>query len=209
VTGPDLLYSPTVGSADTFYTGLVCVCKRPGYKKLIESTINDFNSARDAYPDVKSWWESLKYAIQIVTQPYAKEQNGRRKRTIDSLERQLLSINEDLCSPIISCPELALKKERLCVMLADYYNDIHEAAKVKAGAKHALHGEKPTAYFSSLIKARAQKSLITEIDPGNNSAIPTNIDDILHEAINFYSTFYQAKNTNKGVKRSLFWKLWM
>jgi hypothetical protein len=50
--------------------------KRPGYKKFIESTINDFSSARDAYPDVKSWWESLKYAIHIVTQPYAKEQNG-------------------------------------------------------------------------------------------------------------------------------------
>jgi hypothetical protein len=98
---------------------------------------------------------NLKYAIQIVTQPYAKEQNGRRKRTIDSLERQLLSVNEDLCSPTL-CPELALKKERLSVMLADYYNDIHEAAKVKAGAKHALHGEKPTAYFSSLVKARAQ-----------------------------------------------------
>ena len=178
--------------------------KRPGYKKLIESTINDFSSARDAYPDVKSWWESLKYAIQIVTQPYAKEQNGQRKRTIDSLERQLLSVNEDICSPTLSCPELALKKERLSVMLADYYNDIHEAAKVKAGAKHALHGEKPTAYFSSLVKARAQKSLITEIDPGNNSAILTNIDDILHEATNFYSTLYQAKNTNKGVKRSLF-----
>jgi hypothetical protein len=88
-------------------------------------------------------------------------------------------------------------------MLADYYNDIHEAAKVKA-AKHALHGKKPTAYFSSLVTARAQKSLITEIDPGKNSAILTNIDDILHEATNFCSTHYQAKNTNKGVKRSLF-----
>jgi hypothetical protein len=90
-------------------------------------------------------------------------------------------------------------------MLADYYNDIHEAAKVKAGAKHAMHhGEKPTAYFSSLVKATAQKSLITKIDPGNNSAILSNIDDILQEATNFYSTLYQAKNTNKGVKRSFF-----
>jgi hypothetical protein len=89
-------------------------------------------------------------------------------------------------------------------MLADYYNDIHEAAEVKADAKHALHGTKPTAYISSLVKARAQKSLITEIDHGNNSAIPTNIDDILHEATNFYSTLHQAKNTNKGVKRSFF-----
>jgi hypothetical protein len=89
-------------------------------------------------------------------------------------------------------------------MLGDYYNDIHEAAKVKAHAKHAMHGEKPTAYFSSLVKARAQKSLIIEIYPSNNSAIITNIDDILHEATNFYSTLYQAKNTNKGVKRSLF-----
>jgi hypothetical protein len=46
--------------------------------------------------------------------------------------------------------------------------------------------------------------MITAIDPGNNSAILTNIDDILHETANFYSTLYQAKNTNKGVKRSLF-----
>jgi hypothetical protein len=115
-----------------------------------------------------------------------------------------LSVNKDLCSPALSCPKLALKKERLSIMLADYYNDIHEAAKVKVGAKHAMHGEKPTAYFSLLVKARAQKSLITKIDPGNNSAILTNVNDILQEATNFYSTLYQAKNTNKGVKRSLF-----
>jgi hypothetical protein len=87
--------------------------RRPGYKKLIESTINDFSSARDAYPDVKFWWKSLKYAIQIVTQSYVKEQNGRRKRTIDSLQRQLLSVNEDLCSPTLSCPKLALKKGKI------------------------------------------------------------------------------------------------
>jgi hypothetical protein len=94
-------------------------------------------------------------------------------------------------------------------MLADYYNDIHEAAKVKAGAKHALHGEKPTAYFSSLIKARAQKSLITDIDPGNNSAILTNIDDILHEATNFYSLFIKPKTPIKASSVLFFWKLWM
>jgi hypothetical protein len=60
--------------------------KRPGYKKLIESTINDFCSAQYAYRDVKFWWKSLKYAIQIVTQLYAKEQNGQRKRTLTLLK---------------------------------------------------------------------------------------------------------------------------
>jgi hypothetical protein len=101
----------TMGSG--YRTLNASLLKRPGYKKLIESTINDFSSARNTYPDVKSWWKSLKYAIQIVIQPYAKEQNGQRKRTIDSLERQLLSVNEDLCSPTLSCPELAFKKGKI------------------------------------------------------------------------------------------------
>lgn len=183
----------------------ISLLKRPGFKKLTEKTIADFKSAKSAYPDTRSWWESLKLAIRLVTELYAKEQARRRKRTIKSLEKQILQINTKLCNPSDDS-SLASQKERLSLMLADYYQDVHAAAKLKAGAKHALDGEKPTAYFSSLIKARSLKSVITEIEvcSGSTTTTATNLHDILNEAISFYSNLYSAKATDKGAKRASF-----
>jgi hypothetical protein len=67
-----------------------------------------------------------------------------------------------------------------------------------------VDGEKPTAYFTSLLKSRAQKSIITEVASVDGSGIVTDIDDILTEAVTFYSQLYQAKSTDKGSKRSTF-----
>ena len=176
--------------------------KRPGFIKIMESTIADFVNAKDSYPDVRSWWEGLKLAIRLVSEPYAKEQARRRKATVNSLEKQLQQVNEDLCvSP--HDPSLPSKKEKLSSSLAKYYQDVHAAARLKAGVKHSLEGEKPTAYFSSLIKARAQKSMITEVVSSDGTHI-SDIGAILTEATNFYARLYQAKSTAKGLPQQSF-----
>lgn len=183
------------------YWKLNCsLLKRPGFQKLIENTVADFKEARVCYPDTRSWWESLKLAIRIVTEPYAKEQSRRRKATVTTLEKQLLDVNEALCSSP-GDPELPVKKRKLSLLLADYYQDVHDAARLRAGAKHSVDGEKPTAYFSSLIKARAQKSLITEIQACVGSHVVSNIEDILQEATQYYIKLYQSKSTDKGHHR--------
>jgi len=42
-----------------------------------------FKCVKHAYLDLKSWWESLKYAIELVFDPYAKEQAQRRIKTFE------------------------------------------------------------------------------------------------------------------------------
>lgn len=171
--------------------------KRPGFTKIIESTIADFVDAKDVYPDIQSWWEGLKLAIRLVSEPYAKQQSRRRKSTISSLEKQLEQVKEVLCA----CPDdptLPVTKARLSSLLADYYQDVHAAAKLKAGTKHSLEGEKPTAYFSSLVKARAQKSLITEV-VNSNGIIVSDMNTILNEATDSYARLYRVKSTTKRL----------
>lgn len=186
------------------YWKLNCsLLKRPGYQKLVENTIADFMCAKHFYPDTRSWWESLKLAIRLVTEPYAKEQTRRRKATVASLEKKLLDVNKALCSTPDD-PDLPIQRKKLSQLLADYYQDVHDAARLRAGAKHSVDGEKPTAYFSSLVKARAQKSLITEIQASVGSNVVSNIEDILHEATKYYTTLYQSKSTDKGLNRSSF-----
>lgn len=179
--------------------------KRPGYHKLVSKIIMEYKSVRHFYPDIKTWWESLKYALRLESEPYAKEQAARRKRTVQSLEKQLQQINVDMCSQLaVSNTDNHLRKEKLSLMLADYYQDIHDAARLKAGAKHASQGEKPTAYFTALVKARAQKSVISEIVSCDGSRTINDIQGILTEATQFYSRLYQAKNTDEGPLRANF-----
>jgi hypothetical protein len=50
----------------------VSLLKRPGCKKIVQNLIKDFVSARSAYSDTKSWWESLKYALHLHLEPMQK-----------------------------------------------------------------------------------------------------------------------------------------
>lgn len=110
--------------------------KRPGYQKLVSSIISEHVAARSLYFVIKAWWESLKLIIRLETEPYAKEQAARRRRTVRSLEKQIQLTNEALCSTP-NDPATFLQKEKLSHMLADCYQDVHDAAKMKAGAKHS------------------------------------------------------------------------
>jgi hypothetical protein len=81
-------------------------------------------------------------------EPYAKSQARRRRSTIDSLEKKSQVVDSKLCSnPNDS--NLLIEKHNLANLLADYYNDVHEAAKLKASVKHAVDGERATSFFSA------------------------------------------------------------
>jgi hypothetical protein len=62
--------------------------------------------------------------------------------------------NTKLCSNP-NDPTLLVEKHNLANLLAEYYNNVHEAAKLKAGVKHAVDGERATSFFSALVKNRA------------------------------------------------------
>jgi hypothetical protein len=51
--------------------------KRPGFTKIVEKLITDFQSLRDKYPDLCTWWELLKLAIQLHLKEYSKQQATR------------------------------------------------------------------------------------------------------------------------------------
>jgi exonuclease III len=52
-----------VSRGPSFWKLNTSLMKRPGFAKIVEKLIIDFQSSRDKYPDLCTWWEMLKLAI--------------------------------------------------------------------------------------------------------------------------------------------------
>jgi hypothetical protein len=140
----------------------------------------------------------LKISLQIHLKRYSKQQAKRRKRTVLTMESQLLQVNQGLAAKPDD-EDLLENKVRLDQLLADYYDDICEAARVKSGLKYHLQGEKPTKYFSSLMKQRSEKSTITSLISHQTKTEVSFIEAILKEVSTFYASLYSSKvsDTNR------------
>lgn len=169
------------------------ICK-PGFQKLVKSTIADFVSSKDRYPSIQTWWDMLKFAIQFRIKDYSKQQAFQRSRAICLLEKEAAQVNDELAAQP-SDSSLHLRRARLDHILADYYADIHEAARMKAGMKYKTQGERPTKYFTSLVRQRAEKSQMTSLKVSRNGVdmVIDSVEDILEEASNFYAELYSRR----------------
>jgi hypothetical protein len=68
--------------------------------------------------------------------------------------------------------------------------------------RYHVSGERPTKYFSALVKQRAEKSAITSLTCKRNGheVSLTDSEDILEEASNFYATLYSKKLSEDQTK---------
>jgi hypothetical protein len=84
----------------------------------------------------------------------------------------------------------------LDLLLAKYYEDICETARIKSGLRHQTDGEKPSKHFSALLKQRSGKSAITSLTSLRNGVEVdlTEVEDILKKASSFlcYTVFSQT-----------------
>jgi hypothetical protein len=112
------------------------------------------------------------------------------------MESQLFRVNQELAQ-LPADATLLDKRIRLDLLLAEYYEDIHEAARVKSGLRYKVEGERPTKYFSALVKKRAEKSALTSliVDRNGDKVTLSTIEEILEEASDFYATLYSDKLT--------------
>jgi hypothetical protein len=140
----------TVRRGPSFWKLNTSLYQKPSFRKLVKETIAEFISSKNRYGCVQSWWDMLKFALQFRAKAYSKQQAFQRKMTIQTLEKDLLNIN-DLVALQPSDNELHLRRARLDQTLADYYEDIQEAARMKAGMKYKSQGERPTKYFTALV----------------------------------------------------------
>jgi hypothetical protein len=96
----------------SFWKLNVSLIRKPGFQKLVKSTITDFVSSKDLYPSLQSWWDMLKLAIQFQSKDYAKKQAFQRSRTICGLQKELSEVNEEIASQPSDAP-LHLRRARL------------------------------------------------------------------------------------------------
>jgi hypothetical protein len=67
--------------------------------------------------------------------------------------------------------------------------------------KYASLGERPTKYFTSIVKQRSEKNALTSLTltRDNTKVVFESIEEILEEASDFYSDFYRRKIDNDNV----------
>jgi hypothetical protein len=130
-----------------------------------------------------------------------KESHAKQRRSIISkLENDLLEVNETLASQPTD-EDLLSRRARLDLTLANYYADIHEAARLKACMKYASLGERPTKYFISIVKQRSGKNALTSlpVTRDNTKVVLKSIEEILEEAYDFYAELDRRKIDNHNV----------
>jgi hypothetical protein len=142
----------------------------------------------------------LKLSIQLHAKEFSKNHDKQRRSSISKLENDLLEVNEALASQPTD-EDLLSRRARLDLMLANYYADIHEAARLKAGMKYASLGERPTKYFTSIVKQRSEKNALTSltVTRDNTKVVLESIEEILEEASDFYAKLYRRKIDNDNV----------
>jgi hypothetical protein len=141
----------------------------------------------------------LKLAIQFRTKEYAKKQAFQRSRTISVLQMEVSKVSDEIALQPADA-WLHLRGARLDQILAEYYGDIHEVARLKAGMKYKTQGERPTKYFTSLMRQRYEKSQITSLKISRDGApiVIDPIEEILEEASRFYAELYSRQVTVEG-----------
>jgi hypothetical protein len=67
--------------------------------------------------------------------------------------------------------------------------------------KYASLGERPTKYFTSIVKQRSEKNALTSltITRDNTQVVLESIEEILEEASDFYAELYRRKIDNDNV----------
>lgn len=178
----------------SFWKLNVSLLKKPGFAKIVKQTLNDFQCSKDRFSNPAVWWDMLKLALSIEIKNYSKQQAIHKKRTILTMESQILQVHQQLASNPTDA-SLIDRKVRLDLILADYYDDICEAARLKAGLKYHCQGEKPSRYFSALVKQRSEKSGVTCLKYSKDGieTTLTDIEDILEYASSFYASLYADK----------------
>jgi hypothetical protein len=196
ISGVEVLLRSTnnISRGPSFWKLNTSLMKRPGFFKIVQKLITEFQSSRDRYHDLCTWWKMLKLAIQLRLKEYSKQQSVRWKRTVLTMESELLQVNKKLASR----PDDAVlldRRIRLDLILADYYEDIYEAVRVNSGLRYQVERERPTKYFTALVKKRAEKSALTLLVVKRNGDEVTLsiIEEILEEAPSFYAFLYSDK----------------
>jgi hypothetical protein len=192
-----------VSRGPSFWKLNTLLLKRPGFTKIVEKLITDFQSLRDKYPDLCTWWDMLKFAIQLRPKEYSKQKATRTKKTILTMESQHLQVNEELAR-LPTDAALSDRRIRIDLLLAEYYENIHKAACVKSGLRYKLEGERPTKYFSALVKKRAEKSALTSlvVDRNGDKVTLSTIEKMLEEVSDIYASLYSDKLTRSQKSKA-------
>ena len=138
------------------------------------------------YPDLRTGWDALKARVRAVSRRYAKQLEARK----DCFRHDLLEAIEGLEAALPDAPgEVAPMLAQLRLDLAALELDRLEGAAVRSRARWREEGERPTAYFCRLEKARAAKSSIAALRTPSGQRV-TDLEKLPEVAASFYRRLY-------------------
>ena len=165
-------------------------------EKYKEGIIRLFNNVTVEYQDVSPvlLWEYLKVKIKEFTIAYCISKSQSNKNQIKELEEKLDALdkarkNDD-------------NRQERKILKQQYDNLYEQKAKgnqIRSRSKWVEDGEKSSAYFLSLEKARQASNTINSLKDANGKSHDSN-DGILNVAKTFYEKLYTAEPSSNDQR---------
>lgn len=170
-----------------------CVLKEGKYKMMLTKYLKETIESMDEL-NVCEWWINVKQRLKIKCIRLAKQINFKKNLKIrmvkDRIEREIIEIG--IYKERDKTQYLLLKDE-----LSHLEKEKWKGEQIRSKAKYITEGERPTAYFLSLEKAKQNRMNINELENAMGKKV-NDFGDIIEVIDAFYRNLFKRGQTDKG-----------
>ena len=172
---------------------------RQDYRSMIIKLVQSEVSKALCKNNVIELWEHLKTVIKYKTIKYAKELNFKTNQREKELRLKIIQINGDSNPDIERLVRLQTELEEIDLKRC-------EGAIVRSRAQYAVEGEKSTAFFLGLEKAKQNKCYFSKLK-NKNGVIVDDIVNIANTVQDFYTDLFSKGDSSEVVTEEILSKM--
>ena len=167
----------------------VSLLSKPVLRQRITDFWHDWQRKKLSFQNLSVWWDAGKLYLRQIIQKFSREiafTNKQKFSNLNSLLNELTrrrdkgdaSVDPDIETTKLAIDSIMLNKAK--------------GAQIRARLQWAEDGEKPSKFFLSMERKRAQQKLISGVYRPDGS-IATDIGDVILNFSNFYKTLFTSQ----------------
>ena len=184
-------------SNSTYWKLNTQVLSEIGYITHINSCIDAHKAKKATFPTITSWWDNLKYTIQLDSIEYCITRNRRNRQKITEVQQEIQT-ESDKVNP---------DKNKTEVLLNDLNHLQHNnrGAQVRSRDKTTLNEEKPTKYFFALENSRQTSANIRQLTytVEDSTITLTDKDEIRKYLVSYYGQLYTGEKPDENAQNEI------
>lgn len=159
----------------------------------------EWKKQKSNYEDIVQWWDIGKAQIRIFCQNYIYSTNGRIKKTVSELEKEIKQIESEL---IVGDVEIVGKLEEKKRVLASLFHEKAKGALIRARFAFVREMDAPSSFFFNLEKKEREKKMMLHLKDLNGNVI-SDPKEMRKIALDFYKDLFAEGQCDKGCSEEL------